>query len=82
MNKDIRDQVLKALSDSLGAEPEDISEDDSLSHDLHMRASELTDLMESLQGAGLDTDGVDLTEIDTVGDLIEALGGETYLDTE
>ncbi len=78
MNKDIKDNVFKLLSDYLGVEPEDISEEDSLYQDLHMRAPDLTDFVEILQSEGFETEGVDLTALETVCDLIYALGGETY----
>ena len=80
MNNEIKEKVIKALSDHLGVEPEDIKEEDSLEHDLHMRASDLSDLMENLETIGIETGKVALTEIETVTDLIDALGGEAYSD--
>lgn len=78
MNKDIKEKVIKILAEHLGIEPEDINDDDSFSHDLHMRASDLSDLMENLHTLNIETDNIDLTEIETVNELIDALGGETY----
>lgn len=78
MNNDINDQVIKALSDHLGVEPEDINEEDSLEQDLHMRASDFSDFIESLPTKGIEVENIDLTEIETVSDLIDALGGESY----
>ncbi len=80
MNKDIKKEVLKALSDHLGVEPDDIEEEDSLTQDLHMRASDLSDFMETLQTLNIETEKVDLTKVETVNDLIDALAGETYLE--
>lgn len=82
MNKDIKDQVLKVLAEQLGCEPEDIKEEDSLSQELHMRASDLSDFMENLEAINIDTAKVDMTEIETVSDLIDALGGETFSDND
>ena len=79
MNKDIKDQIIKSLSDHLGVEPEDIKEEDSFEDELHMRASDLSDFMSTLQDLGINTEEVDLTEIETVGDLINSLGGESLI---
>jgi acyl carrier protein len=76
MNKETNDQVIKALSDYLGVDPEDIKEEDSIYQDLHMQASDLSDFMETLQTLNIETGNIDLTEIETVEDLIDALGGE------
>lgn len=73
---DLKKQVLEILAQYLGIDPEDINDDDSLSTDLHMRASDLTDFIQSLNQIGIDTSRVDLTEIDTVEELIEALDAE------
>jgi acyl carrier protein len=80
MNKDIKDQVLKGLSDQLGLEPEDINDEDSIYQDLHMQASDISDFMERLQSLNIETGSVNLTEIETVTDLLDALGGETSSD--
>lgn len=82
MNKDIKDIVIKTLSDHLGVEPDDIDEEDSFEHDLHMRVSDLSDLMETLETVKMGTGNIDLTEIETVSDLIDALGGESYSNNE
>ncbi len=77
MNKDIKEKIIEALSEYLGLEPQDISEEDSLYHDLHMKASDLADFLESLKSQEIDIDTIDLSEIETVGDLIEASEGES-----
>lgn len=65
--------VRLSLSEILGIGPEDINSDDSLTHDLHLKPTDLTDLMEKLTDAGLDTSKIDFSQIDTVSDLEEFL---------
>lgn len=76
MNKeysDIKRAVKKNLADFLGTDPEDIENDFSLTEDLHMKASDLTDFIESLSKNGYDTQYVDFSEVHTFSELIDAL---------
>lgn len=76
MNKeynDIKESVRKLLSDFLGIEPEDIEEDFSLTEDLHMKPTDLTDFMEILSSKGYDTESADFSEVETFSDLIDFL---------
>jgi acyl carrier protein len=68
--------IKSMLAKQLGTEPDDINNDDSLTSDLLMKASDLTDLLEKLESEGLDTTRVNLIDIDTVDDLIEKLSDE------
>lgn len=79
-NKDVSTKIKKLLSDYLGIEPEDIDDEDSLVADLHMKPTDLTDFIEILDTEGLDTTKLDLTEIETIGELIEEVGLNHYLD--
>lgn len=81
-DKNVREQVVKSLADHLGVEPEDIKDEDTLATDLHMRASDLTDFIETLQEVNSDAGNIDLAAMETVGDLIDALGGEAYTDED
>lgn len=63
----------ETLAEYLGIEPEDIDLDDNLMEDLHMRSSDLTDFFEILNSKGFDTSTLDITKIQTLSDLIEAL---------
>ena len=65
--------VRHELANFLGVESEDVEDDSSLTEDLHMKASDLTDFMEILSRMDMDTEGVDLTETETFLDLVEAL---------
>ncbi|KKR30697.1 hypothetical protein A2715_01615 [Candidatus Woesebacteria bacterium RIFCSPHIGHO2_01_FULL_39_32] len=73
-NKNNAKIVLELLASHLGVEPDDVSEDDSLTTDLHMRVTDISDFLGSLEEKGIDVDEIDLAEIETVGELIEALG--------
>jgi hypothetical protein len=69
----VKEVVRRELSSFLGIDPEDIEDDFSLTEDLHMKASDLTDFMDVLTRMDMDVAGVDLTEIDTFSDFIESL---------
>jgi acyl carrier protein len=68
-----KNKIRQELSDFLGVEAEDIEDETSLSEDLHMKASDLTDFMEILGRMGMDTHSMDLTELETFSDFCEAL---------
>jgi hypothetical protein len=65
--------VRQELASFLGVDVEDIEDDVSLAEDLHMKATDLTDFMEVITRMGMETTGIDLTEIETFLDLVEAL---------
>lgn len=69
----IKAKVKRELADFLGVDIEDIEDETDLKVDLHMTASNLTDFTQILAKSGYDTDGLDLTQIETFLDLIEAL---------
>ena len=69
----IKAKIKRELADFLGVDMEDIEDDSILAEDLHMKASDLTDFTEILTTAGYDTSKLDLTEIESFTDLVEAL---------
>lgn len=69
----INQLVKNELANFLGVDLEDIEDESSLEIDLHMKASDLTDFMEILKRMNMDTTSVNLTEIETFSDLIDAL---------
>lgn len=71
-----KDTVKKLLAEQIGVEPDDIGEEDFLIEDLHMSPADLTDFVEKLEASGFPTHGLDLTEIETVEDLLEKLSSE------
>ena len=68
-----KDKVKSELANYLGIESADVEDESVLSEDFHMKPNDLTDFVESLTASGFDTSKIDLTEIETFGDLIEAL---------
>lgn len=76
MNKEyteIENRVKKALADYLGIEPDDIEGEFSLTEDLHMKPTDLTDFMEILSNMNLGITSIDFTDIETFSDLIDYL---------
>lgn len=68
-----KEKVKRELADFLGVSMEDIEDETTLTEDLHMKASDLTDFMEILNVAGFDTSKIDLMEVETFSELVEAL---------
>ena len=62
------------LADMLGIEVQDINEEDTFADDLHMSASDTTDFLVKLESSGFDISGVDIMEVETITDMIDALG--------
>lgn len=76
MNKEeneIRHHVKKLISDFLGIEIGDMEDDFSLTEDLHMKPTDLTDFFIKLSDAGFNTDKLDIAQIETLEDLIDEL---------
>lgn len=78
--KDLNTNIKGFLSEYLGIEPDDISDEDSLVVDLHMKPTDLTDFVEKLDTEGMNTASLDLTEIETVADLVEKMGDNEYIE--
>lgn len=69
----ISQKIKRELSDFLGIGIDDIEEDSDFLEDFHMTASDMTDFMDILGKAGFETDTIDLTQIETFTDLLEAI---------
>ena len=68
------DKIVKTtIAELVGAEPEDVHLEDRLMEELHMRPSEISDLLENLKNKGLETKEVDIAEITTVEELVTLL---------
>lgn len=65
--------VRQELANFLGVEKDDIEDESSLTEDLHMKSTDLTDFMEVVARMGMETTGIDLTETETFLDFVEAL---------
>lgn len=67
--------VKESISELIGVESQDIEYSNTLLEDLHMGASELTELFSMLNnnGIGIDVDKIDFTQLVTVEDLMHEL---------
>lgn len=70
----MREKLLNLLGELIGVEPDDIKPEDSLRDDLHMNSVDLAELADRLSKEGMGT--VDLSEIETVEELLEELNTE------
>jgi acyl carrier protein len=68
--------VRETLAEHLGVEIDDIKDEDFFDEDLHLNFAELSDFVESLEGKNIDTHKLEISEIETVGDLIEQLNSQ------
>lgn len=68
-----KEKVKRELAGYLGVDLEDIEDDTVLTEDLHMKATDLTDFMVKLGEDGFETADIDLTQITTFEDLVDAL---------
>lgn len=64
-------KLLEILTSIIGVETDDIEMSDSLRDDLHMNSVDLAELVEKLSVEGFE--GMDISEVDTVEELIEEL---------
>ena len=69
--KDISQKIIVLLAEHIGTDEEELSSEDTFQNDIHMSPTDLADFVEKLNTAGFDTTKLDLTEIESVGDLIE-----------
>ena len=67
-------KVKEFLAEQIGAEPEDLNEEDSFVEDLHMTNADLTDFAHKLTEAGVNPTEIDFATIETLGELIDAIG--------
>jgi acyl carrier protein len=73
-----RDYIKKLLSEHIGVEEDDIHLDDSLSEDLHMSSSDLTDFINTLNQKGVEIDLAELSSIDTLEELLDKITQEEF----
>ena len=75
-NETTETQIKKLLADYIGVELEDIDLADTLSEDLHVSASDVSEFIEQLGNQGLNTSSIVLEDIESVSDLIESISSE------
>lgn len=61
------------LAEFIGADSDDIKDDDMLLEDLHMSASDVSDFYHDLENEGLNIGKIDFSEIQTVEDLVDSV---------
>ena len=69
--KNSEKKIISILAESIGVDTEDISVEDTFVDDLHMSAADLTDFATILRNEGIDISFEDLTDLETVSDLVE-----------
>lgn len=79
VQEELTTKVKRLLAESLGVEVEDISEDDYFVEDLHMAPAQLADFVDLLSNQGFETSKLEIAELETVQELIEALSSHEEL---
>ncbi len=64
-------EIKKYLSEYLGIDSDDLANDDYLKEDLHMNSVEISDFLHLLKNKGVDLNLSQITEINTVQDIID-----------
>jgi len=64
-------EIKKYLSEHLGIDAEDLTNDDNLKEDLHMNALEISDFLHLLSDKGISINFSQIAEIHTVQDIID-----------
>ena len=68
------DKLVKTIiAEQIGVEVDDIHMNDRLDEELHMRPSDISDLLLKLESEDLDIKEIDVTEISTVEELVTLL---------
>ena len=76
---DISQKIITLLAKHTGADEEELSSTDTFQDKINMSVMDLADFVEKLKVAGFDTSKLDLTEIESVGDLIENIASQEDL---
>jgi len=69
----IKDKTIAVLASHIGVEEDDIKLEDSFTDDLHMNPAELADFFLALNEKEIDTSKINVSEVDTVQELVEEL---------
>ncbi|MBI2103777.1 acyl carrier protein [Candidatus Woesebacteria bacterium] len=70
------EKILSLLATHLGIETQDIDLTDDLSEDLHMSSVDLADFAHNLEAGGFSITPEEISNFDTVGELVEFLAQE------
>jgi acyl carrier protein len=77
--KSLIDKVKEILAAQIGVEPDDIHDEDLLAEDLHMSAYDISDFVHSLENNGFNIKDIDLTNLETVSDIVEVLSSSDLI---
>lgn len=69
----ISEKIITLLAEHIGADEEEISSSDTFQDKINMSPTDLADFIEKLKTAGFDTSELDITNLKSVGDLIEGI---------
>jgi acyl carrier protein len=72
-------KLIELLTAHLGLEPDDITLEDSFTVDLHMNGADLSDFAHTLSDAGYSISPDEISNFETVGELVEFLNQEANL---
>jgi acyl carrier protein len=71
--KNTSEKIITLLAEHIGTDEEEINSTDTLQDKINMSPTDLADFIEKLKTAGFDTSELDLTNLKSVGDLIEGI---------
>lgn len=71
--KQLKQKIKSSLANYLGIGLEDIDDESTLTGDLHMSPTDLTDFMVELDKEGFEASDLDFTQIESFDDLVELL---------
>lgn len=72
-------KVKAIIADAIGVETSDVNNADRFTEELHMSTAEVTDLIEKISGTGINTNNIEVSELTTVGKLLEDLESEEII---
>lgn len=67
----MRDEIKKVIADTLGIDVADIEEEQALRENLGVEVHNLTDILENLKALKVDIPSENLSEVESVGDLLD-----------
>ncbi len=78
-NKKIEETIKKLIAQKTGVETGEIALDDSLKEDLSLSSADIAELLVEMKNAGLPVEAIDISQIETLDNLVEQLSTEDEL---
>ncbi len=69
----LKGKIKSLLAEFLGVDTDDIKDEYSLTSDLHMTPADITDFLQILEANHINISEIDLAEVETFDELIEAI---------